>query len=273
MTFFEEITEAIREFEEKGFKSVEQLQYWLDRIRKAAINALVPESVLESELNKALGGIYKRLVTDGMIIKAHPGIPRFTVDKLRPSLHAELERRMMASRNLIKLNRQDAVEKAVQRFSGWATSVPDGGSRSVDVKEVKDHVRKSLSQLPFVERRVIIDQGHKFTSNLNEIIAVDSGAIAVIWNSQWRRKGYDYREDHKERDQKVYLLRDNWAQQKGLVKVGRGGYYDQVTGFGVEVFCSCFGQYLYSLSKLPDDMLTIAGKAALADARKKIEAL
>jgi hypothetical protein len=272
-SFFETVTEAIREFEANGFDSAERLAYWADRIRRAAVESLVPESVLDETLRKTLSSVYKRLIDDGQILKTHVGVPRFTIDRLKPKLRTELDRRLMVSRNLIKLNRQQAIEKTVQRFAGWASSVPAGGSRAVDVKDTKDNIRKSLTSLSFTERRVAIDQGHKFASALNDIIATDGGAIAAKWHSMWRRSGYQYREDHKERDQKVYAIRGNWAIEKGLMKSGPDGYTDQITKPGEEVYCSCSYQYLYNLRDLPDDMLTERGRESLAEARAKISAM
>lgn len=272
-TFFETVTAAIKDFEENGFDSVERLQYWTDRIRRAAVESLTPESVLNDTLNRTLGGIYKRLIDDGQILRAHNGISRFTVDRLKPQLRTELDRRLMVSRSLIKLNREQMVEKTVQRFAGWASSVPAGGSRAVDVKDTKDNLRKALTSLPFEERRCAIDQGHKFTAALNEIIAVDGGAIAMKWHSKWRQPGYNYRKDHKERDGVIYLLRSSWAKDKGLVKPSSAGYYDDITKVGEEVYCSCQAEWIYALRGLPADMLTKKGEEELAAARAKIAAM
>jgi hypothetical protein len=272
-TFFETVSAAIKDFTENGFDSVERLTYWTDLIRRAAIESLTPESVLNDELTRVLTGTYKRLIDDGQILKTHLGVSRFTVDLLKPKLRTELDRRLMVSRNLIKLNRQQMIEKTTQRFAGWASSVPTGGSRAVETKDVKDNIRKALTSLPFEERRVAIDQGHKFSSALNEIIATDGGAIAMRWNSQWRRSGYQYRPDHRERDQKVYLLRTSWAKEQGLVKPGPPGYYDEITKVGEEVYCSCFATWLYNLRDLPSDCLTKKGEESLAEARAKIAAM
>lgn len=272
-SFFDVVTDAIREFTEFGFDSVERLTYWTEKIRKAAEASLTPAHVLEETLNKSLQAVYKRLIDDGQIVKVHVGLPRFTVDRLKPKLRNELDRRLMVSRNLIKLNREQMTEKTVQRFAGWASSVPAGGSRAVETKDVKDNIRKALTSLPFEERRVLTDQSHKFVASLNEIIATDGGAIAMRWNSQWRRRGYSYREDHKERDQKVYLLRNSWAKEKGLVKPGPDGYYDDITKVGQEVSCSCFATWLYNLRDLPSDCVTQKGEEALAEARAKIKAM
>ena len=272
-SFFETVTAAIRDFEENGFDSVERLTYWTDKIRRAAIESLTPEHILEDALKQTLSGIYKRMIDDGQIIKTHIGISRFTVDRLKPKLRTELDRRMMVSRNLIKLNREAMIEKTTQRFAGWASSVPAGGSRAVEVKDVKDNIRKALTSLPFEERRVLIDQSHKFVSSLHDTIANDGGAIALIWHSQFRRRGYDFREEHKERDGKIYVIRGNWAIKDGLMKVGDAGYYDQVTAVGQEVFCSCYAQYLYNLRDLPESILTIKGQEKIKNAREKIRAI
>lgn len=272
-SFFETVTDAIKEFEEHGFDSIERLTYWTDRIRKAAADSMTPSYILEETLNKSLTSIYKRLIEDGQIVKAHAGITRFTVDRLKPKLRNELDRRLMVSRSLIKLNREQMVEKTTQRFAGWASSVPAGGSRAVEVKDVKGNIRKALTSLPFEERRCITDQTHKFVASLNEIIATDGGAIAMRWNSQWKRPGYSYRKDHKERDQKVYLLRTSWAKEKGLVAPGPDGYYDDITSVGEEVSCSCFATWIYNLRDLPDDMLTVKGRDELVAVRAKIAAM
>lgn len=71
--------------------------------------------------------------------------------------------------------------------------------------------------------------------------------------------GYDYREDHKERDEKIYLIRGSWALEKGLIKPVNG-YYDEITAVGEEVYCSCQAIYIYAPQKLPDEFLTEKGK-------------
>jgi hypothetical protein len=272
-SFFETVTAAIKDFEENGFDSVERLAFWTDKIRRAAIESLTPEHVLEDTLKQTLSGIYKRMIDDGQIIKTHVGISRFTVDRLKPKLRTELDRRMMVSRNLIKLNREAMIEKTTQRFAGWASSVPAGGSRAVEVKDVKGNIRKALTSLPFEERRCIIDQSAKFISALNDVIATDGGAIAGRWHSQWRRRGYSYRVDHKERDQKVYAIRGNWALEKGLMKAGPDGYTDQITKPAEEVYCGCSYQFVYNLRDLPESMVTARGRESLTEARAKIAAM
>lgn len=235
--FYDTITAAISDITEHGFDSVARVEQWIERIRRAAVESMTPPLVLERALRDTMQAIYQRMIERGGIAKLHPGVARFTIDKVKPQLRSELDRRIMASASLIKLNQAEAVEKTVQRFSGWATSVPAGGSDAVSRSEVKAGIRKSLAQLPFAERRVLIDQGHKFTSALSNIIAVDGGALAAIWHSHWRQPGYHYREDHKERDKLVYAVRGNWAIEKGLMRKGPDGYLDDITQPAEEPFC------------------------------------
>lgn len=257
------ITDAIADIIDHGF-DWDRVQAWQEKIKRAAQASLLPESELIKMLTEGLSDVYDKMVNKGKIAERHPGVSIFTVDKLKPELRRLLDQRIMASANLIKLNRQQSIDKTLQRFSGWASSIPAGGTTQAKKKDVKDDVRKSLVSLPFEERRVLIDQGHKLTASISEVVAVGGNAIAARWRSHWRQPGYDYREDHAERDQQIYLLHDTWATKAGFVKGNKGQWYDDITKAAEEPFCRCFIVWIYSLRDLPSDMLTIKGKAELA---------
>ncbi|MEJ0017525.1 MAG: hypothetical protein WDN25_13360 [Acetobacteraceae bacterium] len=248
---------------EHGFDSMARVEQWIDAIRRSAIASMTPPDVLARELNATMQTIYRRMVERDGILRMHPGVSRFTLERVKPKLRAELDRRIMASANLIKLNREQAIDTTIRRFSGWATSIPAGGSDAASRTEAKTEVRKALAQLPFAERRVAIDQGHKLTSSLSNLLAVEGGAIAVVWNSHWRQAGYNYRPDHKERDGRVFAIRGSWALERGLMKAGPAGYYEDVTAFAEEPFCRCYGTYLYALRRLPGEMVTAKGRAEM----------
>ena len=267
MSFYETITAAVNDVMRHGFDSEERVRRWMDLIRAAADRSLRSPQQLESVLNAYLGTLYDRLVVRGGMFKRHPGVSRFQVQRLTPQMRAELDRRVLASANLIKLNRTAAIESCGQRFIAWSTSIPAGGSKAPDRVKVKTQVRKSMAALPFEERRVLIDQGHKFTAALDKIVAASNGAIAATWHSHWRQANYNYRPDHKERDGKVYLVRDGWAYAKGLVKPGKDGFLDDITQAGEEVFCRCWCSYVYALREMPAAMLTARGKTALEAVR------
>jgi hypothetical protein len=265
--FYAVLTAAINAILATGYISPEQIAGWVEQLRRAAARSLVPESVLQKSLNDTMRAIYEAKVTRGGILKYHPGVARFTLDRVAPRMRAELDRRIVASADLIKLHRAEAIETTLRRFQGWSTSIPPGGVSEDKRREIKEQVRKPLASLPFVDRRVAVDQGHKLVGNLNNILAQDGGAIAVRWNSHFMQLHYNFRESHKERHGKVYMLRDNWAQKAGLVKPDANGYYEDITAFGQEVFCRCFGTYIYAVRRLPDEMLTEKGRASLENMR------
>lgn len=272
-TFYEVLTAAVDDLAEHGFDSVERLERWTVELRRAAATVTADPAALERMLREGLASVYKRLVDEGGIARMHPGVGRFTIEQVKPKLRAELDRRIMASASLIRLNREQAIDKTIQRFQGWATSIPIGGSADPEKRETKKRVRKSLAQLPFEERRVLIDQGHKLTASLSNVLATDGGAIAARWRSHWRQPGYNYREDHKERDQKVYALRESWAMSRGLMKKGPNPYYDDITQAAEEPFCRCYIVWIYALRDLPKDMLTVKGSSALDEARAAVAAM
>lgn len=266
-TFQEVVNAAVADMAQHGFDSQSRLDRWQQAIRTAAIGSLVPEAVLSETLRQTFKASFDKYVDGPAILKANRGVSRYTIASVKPKLRAELDRRILASSNLIRLNRSAAIEKTLQRFSGWSTSIPIGGSADTKARKKAAEVKKSMGQLPFEERRVLIDQGHKLLASIDDIVAVDGGAIAGIWRSRWRQPGYDYRETHKHRDGRVYMVRGNWAQQRGLVKVGPAGYTDMQTMPAMEIFCRCKYQYLYNLRDIPAEMLTKKGRDELARVR------
>src|ERR1700747_229941 len=269
MNFYQTIQAAIADIEANGFDSQQRMNRWMARIEAAARAAMVPEATVQNLLSQTLANIYKRAVERGGVLTLHPGVSRFTLQQIAPKLRGELDRRIMASANLIRLNRQQTIAKTLQRFSGWATSIPPGGSKAVEKPEVKDDLKKALRSLPYEERRVAIDQGHKLVATVHDIVALEAGAIAAEWHSNYRQPGYDARPDHKERDGLTYLIRGNWASDKGLVKPGAAGWSDAITQPAEEPFCRCQYRYIYSLRGLPADMLTAKGREALQAARDR----
>lgn len=268
-TFTRTVREAVKFFLRNGYTSRQELEQWQSIIRQAAESETDDDymGMVSDRLRKT----YDLQVSKAGALERHKGLSRFTLNYMEPKLRSELDRRILASADLIKLNRTAAVNKTVQRFSGWATSIPvqdyvGGGlspsSRS-GVNYNCDHIQKSAQRVDYEARRVMIDQSHKLIANIDNIIATSNNAIAAEWHSHWRQAGYDYREDHKERDKLVYLIRGNWAQKNGYVKAGPAGYLDAITQPGEEVFCRCYVTYLYNLRSIPEDMLTQKGRKFL----------
>ncbi len=264
-SFQDVLAEAVGDIVEHGYDSVERVDRWMREIRMAAEASLISPASLEQRLADSLAAIYKEMVDDGAVMKRHPGVGRFTLDMIKPHLRAELDRRIAASANLIKVKRSTAIDQTLSRFQGWSTSIPPGGVSAEKRRDVKENVRRSMASLPFEERRVLVDQGHKLASSISEIVATDGGAIAGVWRSNYRQAGYDYREDHAERDGKFYLVRDSWAHRAGLVKRGKVGYYDEITAAAQEPFCRCYIVWIYNVRDLPEDMVTKEGRRRLVE--------
>ncbi|WP_213239631.1 hypothetical protein [Citrobacter braakii] len=256
-SLYEVLTDAINYYVKNGWDSEKSLLEWSRKLRVAATR----ESPSTDVARKHLTAIYSRLVVDGGALKDQPpdGPTKVTLDKLKPQFREELNKRIFSSANLIQLNRDQAIERTVQRFQGWVTSIPPDGVSDINKNAQKQALRKSVSDLDFISRRVAIDQGHKLASNVKYLLSVQSGAIAFRWHSNWRRPGYNYRVDHKDRDTLVYLLRDSWAVEQGLIKPVHG-FYDEITAAGEEVFCSCQAFPIYAPQKLPIEFLTEKGK-------------
>lgn len=261
-SYYDTLTAAVSDMAEHGFDSAERLAYWQQRLREAAEATFISEAEMMQQLREMLTQTYRRMIDQGQILVRHPGISRFTYERIKPHLRAELDRRIFASADLIRLNREKAIDDTIRRFSGWASSVPKGGSKATDKRAQKAEIRKPLASSPFEVRRVLIDQGMKFVSALNSTIAVDGGAIAARWRAV-HRPNYDHRPEHLARDGKIFTIRDNWAMQQGLMKRGPNGYTDEIEQPAEFVYCSCTYVYLYGLKQLPEDMLTVKGRDAI----------
>ena len=253
---------AIRWFSEHGYRDAASLDFWAQRIR-AALGAINGKPAHEMS-RKSLESAYKKTLRAAP--KYHAGIDKSTIANTEPKLRPLLQARIMASADLIKLNREQAVEVTMRRFAGWASSQPPGGS-PVDVREVKGQIGKRLQQSTFEERRMLIDQGHKLAAAVNQTIAEGNGAIAAQWHHV-HESNYDARPDHVARDGKIYLIRDSWAHQKGLVKPNAQGYMDEHEQPAQAPFCRCAATYLYALSRLPDGMLTVKGRELLEQTKR-----
>lgn len=236
-TFTDILTAAVADLVENGFTDAERVVRWQEALRKAAEASILPLKQMEDMLRESLRAIYARMIERGGLLRYHSGVARYTVEKLKPAMRVELQKRILASADLIRLNRTQEITRTLRRFSGWASSIPAGGTEVAKRRETKEEIRKPIASLPFVERRVLIDQGHKFISSLNSIVAEDGDAIAGRWHDHHRQAGYDYRPEHKERDGKVYLIRDSWAHKAGFVKPGPAGYTDEITAPAEEVNC------------------------------------
>jgi hypothetical protein len=256
------LLEGVRKFAEQGYTSQGELDEWLQRLHTALDRELPTDQESRDMLRRILGAIYARDVKSGLM-KRIPGVTRFALDRVQPQLRAELDRRIFAGIDLIKLNRQAAIEKTLQRFAGWVSSVPPAGMLQTDHRAIATDIGKSVAQVKYERRRVAIDQGHKLLSAVAHVVAMGEGAIGGIWHDRGEKdRGYDARPDHLARSGKLFLVRGSWAMNEGLVKrTAEVGFTDEVDQPAVKIFCSCWWEYIVSPHRLPKEVLTGRGVA------------
>ena len=266
------LLEALKHFQENGFTSASDLTDWLLTLRYALEKELPTDEASRKEIAAVLQRVYGRDLRSG-IVQRVPGVSRYTIDRIAPQLRAELDRRIFASADLIRLNKKAAVEKTLQRFSGWTTSQPPGGSKT-PVRQVAAEILKPSRQLKFERRRVAIDQGHKLSASISHVVAIGSGAIGCIWHDRGEHdRGYDARPEHLARSGKLFLLSDSWAIDQGLVKRGSAPYYDDLEDqAAVLPYCSCYVTWLTAPRDLPAELLTAKGRA-FVEGRPMLEAV
>ncbi len=257
------VSEAMRYFA-SGNVPPSMIPSWLAKLREAASRVLPTDEETHAKIQRILTTYFETMMKPAKISGLVPGVKEYTIAMVKPELRAELDRKIRQSADLIKLRREEAINRTLARFQGWMTSIPVTGATQESVTKAKEGILKPTAQEKYEWRRVTIDQGHKLSANIAAVIAIQNGAIAGVWRSHWRDPSYNYRPDHKARDQKTYAIRNNWAVQQGLMKAGPNGYLDEITQPGEEVYCRCWVRYIHDISELPEDMLTAKGKKELS---------
>lgn len=248
---------------------------WMARLRNAARASLPPDGVVDDRVARSLLAMAQRAVSRTRIKRTQKGFPiaSFTADRIAPEFRAELDRKILESANLIKLDRDRAIEETLQRFAGWLSSVPPTGTVQ-PVRKVASHIAQPVIRNKFQVHRVEIDQGHKLAAAISETIAHETRAIAGIWHDHGKvDRSYHARPAHLARTGKVYLLGKSWARERGFVKPHAVGFYEDLPDKAAELpFCRCWIEWLHNLDELPPDMLTVKGAAVLARVKEQVAA-
>ena len=202
---------------------------------------------------------------DGMVIHRRHSVAPYVIAALYYLLKDERDNRIQSSKMLSTMRRDEAKETVMRRFAGWASSIPENvkaEEKKVKKKqEIVNFIAKPIRELPKHERTIANDQSRKMVANMDAIIAREAGAVGYYWHSNFRTPGYDYRENHKhlDLDGKFIILKSSWAYQNGYIKRGNEIYQDDIEQPGELPNCKCIAKYVYSLSEIPKDCLTIKG--------------
>jgi len=120
--YYQVLAAALADFEIHGFDSQERLDHWLDELEEAARGSWVDEENDQADLVKHLHTVLDRTLKGRQFSKAHAGLQPFGFSN-QAKLHAELQNRIIASTNLIKLNRAESIARLALARS-WMSSIP-----------------------------------------------------------------------------------------------------------------------------------------------------
>ncbi|MDE1990791.1 MAG: hypothetical protein KGI82_10020, partial [Betaproteobacteria bacterium] len=110
-TFYDLVRQAVAQASEHGPPSEAQLDALLVQIRLAAQRSLLSDAEVNAQLKRHFAGLYNRLIVRGKIFERMRGVERFTAAQVAPAIRAELDRAILASADLIRLNKAAEVEK------------------------------------------------------------------------------------------------------------------------------------------------------------------
>ncbi|AOW48006.1 hypothetical protein A4S02_14340 (plasmid) [Acetobacter ascendens] len=147
-------------------------------------------------------------------------------------------------------------------IDGFFAKVP------VTAKERTSNISKIKREIGYFARWQQLFYTHKamsFASEVEYIFILSGEPIAAVWkyNPLDEQCEFPPTVDHRPRDGRVYAVRGNWAEAKGFMIAGPDGYIDDIDRPHQETGCMCHLHWLHGIRRLPEDMLTSKGRAAL----------
>lgn len=193
------------------------------------------------------------------IFRRHKLAP-YLIASIYELLRDERDKKIHDTRLLTSMRREDAENTSMRRFAGWVTSIP-ASKAAVNKREAIKFIADPIKQLPKHEKLIVDDQKRKMESGLDYIVAKENDALGYYWHSMFRVPNYDYRVEHKHNDIDglFIILKDSWAYKQGLIKKGNQLFQEEIEQPGQLPNCKCSAKYVYALSEIPNDCLTIKG--------------
>jgi hypothetical protein len=218
---------------------------------------------IEQNFSYQIKKTFESEVSNKKLLKRHSVAP-YIIAAVLYKLQDERDNRIMTATTLAKINKEKAKETVMQRFAGWASSIPvlpQNRAKVNKVKLVRELIKPIAKDLNKQDKLLANDQSRKMLSNIDSIIANEAGAIGYYWHSLFRVPGYKYRIEHKhlDLDGKFIILKDNWALKNGLMKKDGQLYQDQIEQPGELPNCRCSAIYVYKLDEIPLNCLTNKG--------------
>jgi len=174
-----------------------------------------------------------------------------------------------------KIYQDEQLKQFYELLSSFVSQVPIGGSKDKSIKSKMSNIKRELRSLVKWSQLFYAYKAASFPSEVEYLFALKGNPIAAVWRYNMLDEQGEYQKtyDHKGRDGSVYAVRGNWALEKGLMTVGPNGYIDETGRPKQEIGCMCWNEWLYGLRDLPDEMLTVKGKAELQRAGQAVAAL
>jgi hypothetical protein len=134
-------------------------------------------------------------------------------------------------------------------------------------KERASYISRIKREIKYFSKWNQLFYTHKamsFPSEVEYIFILSGKPIAAVWEYSSLDEECEFPPtvNHKQRDGRVYAVRQNWAEAESLMVVGSDGYLDEIDRPHQETGCMCHLHWLYSVSNLPEEMLTAKGKAS-----------
>ena len=250
-----ELRELLARFQEQftGQVDIDMVRAWLPQLRMALHGVFPSDAKISDEVGKLLTAKFKRGLK-GINRRHKLPVGRLGPEFIEAKYRPLLADRIRASAELIKLNRDQEIERQLRRFVGWSTgSLPSQDKRAKD--NLYGGVVKRLQDESFERRRVCIDQGAKLLAAVDDVIAIQHGAIAKKWRHVIPHAGYQSREEHLELDGQVFAVKDNPMLRAGRMKKAGRPYAEDVSPQPAqEPYCQCWWSAIYDLEDLPGDM-------------------
>ena len=194
-------------------------------------------------------------------------------DALLPSISKRFEWCIANYKSEATAYRDERLRQCDAMIHQFLEHVPMGGTKDKEIKSQIGEIKKELRSLAKWDQLFYVHKAMCFPAEVEFLFSLEGNPIAAIWRYNPIDEQTDYPKTyhHKQRDELVYAVRGNWAIAKGLMKAGPNGYLDEISRPSQEIGCTCHLQWLYSISRLPTNMVTEKGVSELKRVRARTQ--
>ena len=221
------------------------------------VRGMPVQTVLASDEVDAGGGV------SGMVSASGPQVAQ-QFDKLLPKLKERLAWCVENYRSHAGEYFNDQIGALFAMIDDFLENPPPTIKRSSPkITEIKKEIRylEKWNSLVYTWHAATFSSEVEYIFTLG--IDPENGPIGAIWHYSAFDEQGDYRKtyDHKTRDKAVYLVESSWAAQKGFITADPERRLSSIDLPKREMGCMCSLQWIYSLSDIPLEFLTNAGRS------------